>query len=224
MEAREKTVKMNEALRRAAADVVLFSDDDCLFEPRWAPAMGEAFADPTVGIAFGPVAGISTAPGGPPGVVLPPGPAPLQAWAFAHGPSMAMRVRAAFDAGGLDERLGPGARVHGEEGDILLRIREKGWQCVLADAPAVQHLEWRTADEDRANFQVYARGAGAYIGAAMRRNPRVNAAKLFALLTQHELQLGRDRWRSDPRFGVAVATAYGRGVALGLRFTPRRFL
>ena len=219
-----KTAKMNEALRHVATEVALFSDDDCRFERGWASAMAASFDDPGVGMAFGPVSGISQAPGGPPGTPPAPGPAPYGPWTFAHGPSMALRTQAARDAGGFDERLGPGTPARaGEEADLLLRVREKGWRCVTTGAPEVRHVDWRSDEEDAANYRVFAFGAGAYIGAALRRAPRANV-KLFALLTGHYLELWRDRVRSKPSFGPAIFLAFGRGVAHGLRLRPRPWL
>src|SRR3546814_18359204 len=82
---------------------------------------------------------------------------------------MALRRHAAIEVGGFDERLGPGAPLHGEEHDLVLRLYEAGWQGVVADAPVVEHLDWRDDSERLANLLVYSRGAGAFLGAALRR-------------------------------------------------------
>ena len=84
-----------------------------------------------------------------------------------------MTTKAAFEkVGGFDERLGPGAPVHGEEHDVVLRMLETGWTAVVAAAPAVEHLEWRDEEGRARNLVVYSQGAGAFLGAAVRRAPR----------------------------------------------------
>src|SRR3546814_4062134 len=88
---------------------------------------------------------------------------------------MALRRHAAIEVGGFDERLGPGAPLHGEEHDLVLRLYEAGWQGVVADAPVVEHLDWRDDSERLANLLVYSRGAGAFLGAALRRSPKAAA-------------------------------------------------
>ena len=136
-----------------------------------APAMAAPFDDPLVGVAFGHVIGLSSVRDKPQQPV-PPGPAPAESWAYANGAAMAVRRRAVLEVGGFDERLGPGAPVHGEEHDLILRLQEAGWLVRVTAAPPVDHLEWRDDEETRENLLVYSRGAGAFIGAALRRAPR----------------------------------------------------
>jgi hypothetical protein len=189
---------------------------------RWSDALAAALADPTVAIAFGAVAGLTQAPGADGAMAgPPPGEAPLPTWSYAHGASFAVR-RAAFDAvGGFDERLGPGARAHGEEHDLLLRLREAGWRAVIADAPPVEHVAWRDPDEEEANALVYERGAGAFLGAAFRRSPR-GALPLLKHRYGYQRQLLRDRSGPDRAFARRALRAFGGGFAYGLRLRPWR--
>src|SRR3546814_18684182 len=89
--------------------------------------MSAAFDDPRVGAAFSDVKGLSSVAGDEP-PPLPPGPPPAVTWAYLNGAGMALRRHAAIEVGGFDERLGPGAPLHGEEHDLVLRLYEAGWQ------------------------------------------------------------------------------------------------
>jgi hypothetical protein len=136
---------------------------------------------------------------------------------------MAVRRRAAIEVGGFDERLGPGAPLHGEEHDMVLRLQEAGWLVHIADAPPVEHLDWRSEQETRRNLLVYSRGAGAFVGAALRRAPRrwsrtaVRRTKYQASLWRHGASEGRS-------FGPATSWAYARGLVRGLLLKPKRFI
>jgi GT2 family glycosyltransferase len=223
MLAREKTIKMNEGVRRSLGEVVLFTDDDCRVDATWVAGMAAPFAEPRVGAAFGPVDGLTSTPGGTVSEHLPPGPAPTELWAYSHGASMAVRRSALVQVGGFDERLGPGAPRHGEEGDIVLKLREAGWSIVLADAAAVRHLDWRNPAQEASNVLVYERGAGAYFGAGLRRSLRTTA-KPFALRLRYQAALWGDRSTRGWRFGPKTTWTFLRGVTEGVALRPQRWL
>ncbi len=213
-----KSRQLNEAARRSSNQVLVFTDDDCRVDAGWLNTMVAPFvSDPQVAIAFGPVRGLTHVPGGAPLVELPPGEAPFATWSYAHGASFAVRRRALVEIGGFDERLGPGSPAHGEEHDVLLRLREQGWRVVIAAAPAVTHLDWRDEREGLANALVYERGSGAFIGAALRRT-RGAALQLLKERLGYQIQLIRDRrsWT----FGLQALIAFGGGLLYGLRLRP----
>ena len=220
---RRKSAKLNLAIRHASGDVIVLTDDDCRVAPDWLDAMAGAFIDAGVGVAFGPVEGLDAAPGGTSAPRLPPGPAPIANWNYAHGASMAVRRAAVVDVGGFDQRLGPGARTHGEEADMILRMADSGWTTVIADAPAVAHLAWRSPTESRANLVVYERGAGAWLGDGLRRHPR-RVAKVFALRLVYQLGLWRDRRTRGIWYGPRMTVAFFGGLLRGLTYAPRRWL
>jgi hypothetical protein len=136
---------------------------------------------------------------------------------------MAVRRDALCAAGGFDERLGPGAAVHGEEADLVLRLAEHGWTCEVADAPAVEHLEWRDLAQSAANVRVYQRGSGAYLGMGLRRDFR-RSAKLLLLRARHELVWWQRPRTKGWRVGPAMSFAFAKGVVAGTRMPARRFL
>ena len=152
---------------------------------------------------------------------LAPGAPPAVTWEYANGAAMAVRRRAVLDLGGFDERLGPGAPVHGEEHDLVLRLQEAGWQARIADAPPVRHLDWRDEPETRRNLLVYSRGAGAFLGAALRRAPRRNA-RLLVRRARYQASLWRHADAEGAAFGATTTWAFVRGLARGLLLRPMR--
>lgn len=216
-----KSRQLNHGIRTAGGELMMITDDDCVVPPGWVDAMSAAFAEPDVGIAFGPVRGLTQSSGGDPSPRLLPGPAPTHMWVFSHGAAMAVRRTAALATGGFDERLGPGAPVHGEEADLLLRMLAAGWRCWVADAPPVEHLEWRTPEQDRRNLLVYERGGGAWVGAALRRGPRTAAGPILARL-RYQAQHFSSGTSSD--LALRSTAAFASGLVAGLRLAPARFL
>lgn len=214
-----KSHKLNLAIAAAGGEVVLLTDDDVDVPESWADDLVAAvLASDEVGVAFGPVLGLS---GIGPAPRLPAGDAPLQTWAYAHGASMALRRSCALDVGGFDPRLGPGAPIRaGEDHDFVLRAWERGWRVVVADAEPVRHLDWRSGSEDLRNLLTYERGAGALVGAALRRRP-FRWWKYAVLRLGHEAGLARSRTPDGRRFGTRGLRSFAGGVVYGLRLRPR---
>jgi cellulose synthase/poly-beta-1,6-N-acetylglucosamine synthase-like glycosyltransferase len=217
-----KTRRQNAAVNGTSAEIVLFTDDDCRVGPGWIDGLVSPFDDPTVGIAYGPVRGLTHLPGSGEPVHPPPGEAPLVPWTYAHGASFAIRRSALIAVDGFDERLGPGAPPgSGEDHDILLRLREHGWRAVIADAPPVEHLDWRSSEQAAANALVYERGSGAFLGAALRRSPR-GGWPLFKHRLGYERQLLADRTGPDRAFARQAIRAFAGGLLYGVRLRPWR--
>jgi len=214
-----KSRQLNAGLRASRGTVALLTDDDARVEQTWADQMAGCFADSTVGIACGRVLGLSRIPGSEPPPDLRAGDAPFETWRFAHGAAMAVRRHAAFDAGGFDERLGPGTPAAGEDHDFVLRVRRRGWRVVVASADPVQHLDWRTSEEDRRNALSYERGGGAVVGAALRRS-----AKEGWPVLRHRLAYQRDVFDVNRSFGFAAVGAFASGLLYGFRLSERDWL
>ncbi|HEY3831290.1 MAG TPA: glycosyltransferase [Acidimicrobiia bacterium] len=219
-----KCTKLNASIRTARSPIVLITDDDCRVPSDWVATMVAAFDDPAVGVAFGPVVGLSCVPASTRPQSLPAGPAPPELWNFAHGASMAVRRRAIVDAGGFDERLGAGTAIKGgEEADVVLRMAARGWTTAVAPASAVQHLDWRDDGENARNLLGYQRGSGAYLGAGLRRAP-LFTAKTFLLRLAHEPPLWRDRAARGTAFGPRMTLAFAGGLVRGVALRPHRYL
>jgi GT2 family glycosyltransferase len=215
-----KSRQLNLGVAAAKNDVIVITDDDCRVEPDWLTAMAAPFSDPAVGATFGHVVGLSSVRGRPQSPV-PPGPAPEESWAYANGAAMAIRRLAVLAIGGFDERLGPGAPLHGEEHDLVLRLQEAGWEVRIAAAPPVGHVEWRDEAETRHNLLVYSKGAGAFIGAALRRSP-ARWARTALRRCRYQAQLWRYHEAEGWTFGPATTWAFVRGLARGLLLRPLR--
>lgn len=213
-----KSRQLNEAIARASNPILLFTDDDCRTAPGWADAMAAPFGDDRTAIAFGPVTGLTHVPGEPV-TGPPPGEAPFVTWTYAHGASMAVRRAALLAVGGFDARLGPGAPAHGEEHDLLLRLREAGWRAVIADAPPVRHLAWRDDEQTLTNLLVYERGSGAFLGAALRRAPRA-AVPLLRHRLGYQRALFADRRQRGTAFGPRTLVSFAGGLLYGVRLRP----
>jgi glycosyltransferase involved in cell wall biosynthesis len=219
-----KCTKLNAAIVDAAHDVIVLTDDDCRVADGWVDGMAQPFANGAVGVAFGPVVGLSTVPGDAPETVIDPGPAPPELWNYAHGASMAVRRSAVIAAGGFDERLGAGAEARGgEEADLVLRFAAHGWTCEIAPAPVVEHLEWRDEQATMQNLLGYQRGSGVYLGAGLRRAPTATM-KTFLLRVAHERGLWRDRAARGASFGPRMSRAFAAGLAQGAQLAPARFI
>jgi GT2 family glycosyltransferase len=214
-----KCRQLNAAIRMAQGEVLLLTDDDVRVPSGWADAMAAPFVDPQIGLACGRVRGLSRVPGVEEDPGLPPGPAPVEPWRFAHGAAMAVRRRAAAEAGGFDERLGPGTPACGEDHDFVLRVRAQGWRVVIANADPVVHMDWRSAQENRRNALAYERGGGAVVGAALRRSPN-EAWPVF----RRRLGYQRSVFTWNRRFGPPALGAFAAGMLYGLRLGRRDWL
>jgi len=212
-----KSFQLNRAIEQASHEMLLFTDDDARVDADWARAMSAPFTEERVGIAFGPVEGLTQHGDARPSQVGV-GDAPITTWTYAHGASMAVRRSAVCGVGGFDERLGPGAPAHGEEHDLLIRVWEHGWRAVVADAPPVAHASWRTAKETDENLLVYERGGGAFLGAALRRHP-FRWRKLLVLRAMYQVRLVR----ASP-LGRATLRSFLGGLWYGLRLGEASFL
>jgi GT2 family glycosyltransferase len=214
-----KCHQLNLGIRAAHGGLLMLTDDDVRVDSSWIDEMAACFADPAVGIAFGKVRGLTMAPGFDDPPPTSPGEAPLETWLFAHGAAMAVRTVAAWHAGGFDERLGPGAPAVGEDHDFLLRVRERGWRVIVAAAPPVNHLGWRSEKEERENALRYERGGGALIGAAIHRSPTDGWQLLKRRMGYQRMLL-----RVNPRFGFRGLVAFAGGLLYGVRLSERDWL
>jgi GT2 family glycosyltransferase len=212
----------NHASRVARGDVLLFTDDDCDAGPSWVSDHLNAMHDQRLTASFGAVDGLTRLAA--PGVVDPTrrrrrhrrGTAP---WLVGHSANMAVTRDAFAAVGGFDERLGPGApgRLIGEDADLIFRLLRRGAVVASGVGDAVQHLGWRSAGENTSNLVAYERGAGAWIGKALRENRRVavphfreRVALLWARVAHHPGLL------ASPVTIIRSIGAFGVGLVRGL--------
>jgi len=85
----------------------------------------------------------------------------------------------------------------------------------------VRHVPWRDDEAEEANALAYERGAGAFLGAALRRRPR-HGARLLKLRSGHQVALFRREPGRPPTWGLRSLVAFSRGLVFGVRLRPLR--
>lgn len=215
----------NIGLQHARGDVVLFTDDDCEVPADWVRRHLEALTDPDVIGSFGAVTGIRYEERHDP-VALPArhrrGRPP---WVIGHSSNMAVRRATLLAVGGFDERMGPGAMrsVAGEDSDVIVRLLRTGSVLVSGTGNPVRHIDWRSSTARRANLISYEHGAGAWIGKALREDPRGSfrfvrsRLGLLRRYAEHVKATGGDVVPVS-----ALAGAFLRGLGSGIRMKPWR--
>jgi glycosyltransferase involved in cell wall biosynthesis len=207
---------------RARGDLLLFTDDDCEVPPSWVADHLSACL-PGVGSSFGSVTSLSRFDAPIPDYDLAAFPGRFGTgtvpWRIGHSSNIAVRREVYLAAGGFDERLGPGASGGGDDPDMIIRLLRHG-SAVTGVGQPVRHMGWRSGEDDLENIIVYERGAGMWIGKALRADPRDG---LFYIRAR--LGLLRDRLRDQPgilsqpgpvvRSLIAFVAGLARGVRLG---------
>lgn len=172
-----KAETLNQALKQAATDIIVFVDDDCYCDKNIAVAYAQVFGDASVGYAGGRVLLFdetdlrvaiqeSREPMAfPPLSYIRPG--------LIHGANMAFRRTALMDIGGFDPRFGPGGLFRsGDDIDAWARASGAGWRGVYAPEPLVHHHHGRKASDRKALAPRYLWGRGIYLGHAMFNYPQ----------------------------------------------------
>ncbi|QMU74155.1 glycosyltransferase family 2 protein [Streptacidiphilus sp. P02-A3a] len=199
----------NRGLAESLGEITAFTDDDVVLDPDWLRALVAAFADadgsaadPAVGCVTGLIlpARLRTrtqvmleAHGGftkgfrrrawrldrpPPDEPL----FPFTAGRFGSGANMAFRTRALRDLGGFDPATGTGTPARG--GDDLLsffRAVVNGHHLVYQPRALVWHHHRDRPEDLDAQAFGYGAGLGAYLTAAVAREPRMLPALLRRL-------------------------------------------
>ena len=140
-----------------------------------------------------------------------------------HSANMAVRRDALLAIGGFDERIGPGTAgsFMGEDADVIHRLLCTGATAVSGTGSPVEHVGWRSTQETRLNLFAYERGAGNWIGKALRADRRSGVAVLRARADTLRV---RFRWEPGvahhPIVIVRLSWSFVRGLLHGLRLGP----
>ncbi|MFD3665538.1 glycosyltransferase [Streptomyces sp. NPDC058659] len=195
-------VAHNSGAAAADGEVLAFTDDDVIADPRWLTALTEPFAaDPGLGCVTGLIlpARLSTpaqvlleshggfAKGFAPRLYDPAEPPadeplfPFTAGSFGSGANMAFRATALRQAGGFDPATGTGTPAKG--GDDLyafVAVLSAGFRLRYTPEALVWHHHRETWQDLRNQAYGYGAGLTAYLTATLVRRPRM----LPALLTR----------------------------------------
>ena len=221
-EARGLSAARNLGARSATADVLAFTDDDCVPDGEWLAELGRAFArDDAPAAVTGPMLPLA---GAPPGLVAVSSRTSRERreftgralpWEVGTGGNTAVS-RAWLDrVGGFDERLGVGTPGHaGEDLDLFRRVLQAGGRIVYEPDAVCRH-EQKTPAERRARRASYGLGAGAALGLWLREgDPRALPA-----LARRETQRARMAGRGSATDELRVLGGTVRGLAYGLRLS-----
>lgn len=147
----------NLGVMATAADIVVFTDDDCIVPPDWVAQATKPFCEnDNLGLLFGEVtAAEHDAQKGFIPTFECPEPTLISSIKGKNkmrgiAASAAVRRSAFLDVSGFDEMLGPGAPFHSnEEGDLTVRILLKGYDVLATPSFHAVHDGFRTFKEGR---------------------------------------------------------------------------
>jgi GT2 family glycosyltransferase len=173
----------NEGSVRVEEDLLLYADDDCEVAPDWAKAWSAVFdEDPNIGLAFGRViapeydtsAGIiPTFDPGPVVTTLGPEIFRQRLVNLGMGANMAMRRSVWQQVGGFDDHFGPGTDLPaGEEGDLVVRVLDRGYEIAHAPTAEVLHHGFREGSAAGKLLLGYCLAGGAMFGKHIRLGDR----------------------------------------------------
>jgi glycosyltransferase involved in cell wall biosynthesis len=200
----------NLGVAETAAEVVVFTDDDCRPQPQWLEHLAAGFDAPEVGFVLGQVRADVDKPHLPFDAARP---RPRARFAGAtdpielgNGACMAFRRSAWLACGGADERLGAGTRLRSaEDHDLFVRLLHHHWTGVYEPDALVLHRDWRTHREViRYNWGV-GLGTGAMVAKLWRISDRATVRPLLRrrLVTDGVAELARNVVHRDKSAIVA---------------------
>jgi len=207
----------NVGWRAATRPIVAFTDDDCAPAEDWTAQVEAAYADPSIGFAFGRVLG-GEGEGERLSVTastvarrVDPGDAPD---GLGHGANMSCRRTALEAVGGFDDELGAGARFPAaEDTDLAWRLLRAGWSGVFAPESVVSHRLWRGRAPALRVMYRYGVGAGAMAAKSWRLGE--GTGRLRREVWDEGLRMSARHLRAGYQFGAAACVLRAAGAAAG---------
>ncbi len=212
----------NLGVASTAAEIVVFTDDDCRPQPDWLDQLAAGFDADDVGFVLGQVRA-DVADAHLPFDAARPRPAarftgPTDPIELGNGACMAFRRDAYVACGGADERLGAGTRLRSaEDHDLFCRMLYHHWVGVYVPEALVLHRDWRTHREVVLYNWGVGLGTGAMVGKLWRLENTATVRPLLhrRLLTDGVLELTRNVGALDKSAVVAHSLKLG-GTLVGL--------
>jgi glycosyltransferase involved in cell wall biosynthesis len=164
-----KSIALNTGLRAASGEVLVFTDDDCIPDPKWLATIAWEFAsDPSLAVLGGRVELFDkqdrpvTIRNFPERTLIE---SRDQLFLFLIGANMAIRRKVLDSVGEFDPFLGPGSRIGAvmEDLDLLYRVFREKFKIVYSPDVLVYHNHGRTTDAQiQALNHRYVVGRGAF--------------------------------------------------------------
>ena len=212
----------NLGMRAAHGELVLFTDDDCEVPPGWVRAHADALRGSDAVASFGPTRGVRYDERYDPVALPARHRSDSPPWMVGHASNVAVKRSALVAIGGFDERIGPGSGgpAAGEDADLIVRLLREGPVVTGTGAP-IQHMDEGWAKDVRAKLLGYEVGAGAWIGKALREQPRAALTFLRARIRLQGATLAHARDSGDRSLTRGAFTgAFARGLMAGIRMKP----
>ncbi len=213
----------NAALRATSADIVAFTDDDCIPHGDWAAALHARFtrslvAGERVGFVTGRV--IATGGGQPLSVLLGAVPRTFRAGDDAshvgHGANLAVRRECWEALDGFDESLGVGGELlAAEDTDFVWRALRSEWLGHFEPNAVVAHEQWRGRLAALRTSYGYGVGAGAVRTKVRRLAGRKAARRFSAGSLRRTAGLAVTDARSGYEFGAVTNLVRLAGLVVG---------
>jgi GT2 family glycosyltransferase len=206
----------NVAIRKTAAPLLAFTDDDVTLFDGWLDSIARLFeANPEAGVVCG--RGVRSNGSLLPGVLAGTYRWPKNPFGLGHGFNIAFRRRVFDDVGLFDEELGAGAAyASGEDTDLIYRAMRAGWAVLCSDDLTVVHHEWRSDPEEVRLHVGYGLGAGALAAKHVRAGDRTMLRLALLEAGRHLVTMTRAVLTLRPHL-FRLQVAYLRGLARGLR-------
>jgi len=165
----------NVGARLSGADVIAYTDDDCIVTAAWLQTIQAELRDPDIAAVYGRLLPYERAGRSGIEVGLKDSlerveyAAKLPPWHVGHGGNMAFRRAALLEVGGFDPLLGAGARLcSGEDGDMTYRLLSAGKRIVYNPRALAYHKQWKDWHAQTQMERAYGIGAGAQFAKYIR--------------------------------------------------------
>jgi len=218
-------------MRTSRADIVAYTDDDCIVAAGWLDAIVAEFNDPAVSAVCGRLLPYDYGKRALTGMEVGFKPTERRTeyarrvppWYIGHGGNMAFRRADLAAIGGFDALLGAGACFGaGEDSDALYRLLAAGKHVVYSPRALAYHKHWKDWPQQRKMEHAYGIGVGAQFAKYVRCGDPYGLVLLATWIWQlgvRRVGAGLLKWR-NPRvvyLGYCQLVYPWRGIAVSLR-------